>query len=50
MNVMNCCLISLGCDLTDLTEAAIFDITLQKQQIKVDIFSIDQVVEGRFCT
>ena len=41
-------MINLGCDLTDVTESAIFGIVLQKLKIKSDIFSIDQLFEGRY--
>ena len=47
MNTLNCSIISLGWDLTDLQETTIFKINLEKLHVRFEVFSLDHLHEKR---
>ena len=40
-------MLNLGLDLSDLTESTIFSIALERQKIKLDVFSLNLAIEGK---
>jgi hypothetical protein len=45
---LNCSIINLGSDLTDLMETAFFKINLEKLNVRFDVFSVDLIYENKY--
>ncbi len=45
---LNCSIVNLGWDLTDLMETSFFKINLDKLNVKYEVFSVDLIYQKKF--